>query len=445
MINKMNSLLAISPLDGRYRNKIEELSNFFSEFSFFKYRTLVEIEYLISLSELSGTDLKEFSENEKEDLREIYRNFSLEYAVIIKEHEILTNHDLKALEYFLKERLEKLGLEKYIEWVHFALTSEDINNLAYAIMITKSRDEILNPILEELFRNLESMSDASTDIKILARTHGQPATPSSMSKEIKVFSSRLCRQIEQLKSLTLQAKLNGAVGNFSAHKAAYPKIDWQDFSSNFINALAEKLKIKLDPNLYTTQIEAHDSLSEFFDNLRRINTIVLDLNQDFWRYISDGWIVQKAIENEVGSSTMPHKINPIDFENSEGNLGLANALLEFFSRKLPISRLQRDLSDSTVLRNIGLALGYSLLAYKSTLKGLSKIDFDREKIKNDLKEHPEVLAEAIQTILRSKGKKAPYEKLKDLSRGKKIHKEDLLNLLRSEGIEIKLHEIPSID
>lgn len=427
-------LRAISPIDGRYRSKLESLANYFSEAALIRYRTRVEIEYLIALAEHPEIKLRKLSNDEKIYLRKIYQEFSFDDALNVKAKESVINHDVKAVEYLIKDKLNDSSLDDLKEWVHFALTSEDINNIAYALMLSESIHNEILPCLQKLHAEIDNLAEKYKFIAMLARTHGQPASPTTFGKEMKVFSERLRRQIEQIKNYKILAKLNGATGNYNAHKSAYPSLDWQGFSRDFIAGLNNDLKIKLEANLFTTQIEPHDTYAEIFDIFARANTILIDFNQDIWRYISDNWLSQKSISSEVGSSTMPHKINPIDFENSEGNLGLANALLKFFSSKLPISRLQRDLSDSTVLRNIGLAFAYSLIAYKSTIKGLAKISVNEVAIKAALDEHPELIAEALQTILRREGVEVPYEKLKDLTRGKKVTLEDFRRFISELNI-----------
>lgn len=439
-----NELETISPLDGRYSQQTKALANIFSEKSLMKYRITVEIEYLISLSENSATDCRKFSKEEIALLRDLCY-LSLADAKIIKAIETdgyenipATNHDLKALEYFIKTQLKNSSLKDSLEWVHFALTSEDTNNLAYSLMLSDNIENIILPTIEELQHVLEELAQKYKHTPMLARTHGQAASPTTLGKEFKVFSSRLDRQLLQLRKTAILAKLNGATGNYNAHYLAYPKIDWPEFTKKFIEQFNKGRKIKLKPNLITTQIEPHDSYIELFDNLRRINTILLDANQDMWRYISDGYLGQKIVTGEVGSSTMPHKINPIDFENSEGNLGLANALFTYFANKLPISRLQRDLSDSTVERNFGVALAHSLIGYKSLLKGLDKITVNKKIIIEDLEKHPEVISEAIQTILRREGINMPYEKLKELSRGNKSTLDDFKKFIDDLDISDEL-------
>jgi len=429
----MDKLEAISPVDGRYRRYTEPLAEFFSEKALIKYRVKVEGEYLIFLSEHPQIGTRNFSEEEKGLVRKLY-DLSTEDAGIVKAIEVngygkikRTNHDLKAVEYFMKECLKGTSLEDSLEWIHFALTSEDVNNLAYGLMLNDALGEVVLPAIDEVYQTIEGLAQTYKNIPLLARTHGQSASPTTFGKEFKVFSSRIRRQLDQLSASEILVKLNGATGNYNAHTVAYPQVDWLNFTSDFIGKFNTENtggRIKLIPNFITTQIEPHDSYAELFDNLRRLNTIMIDFNQDLWRYISDDWITQKPVEGEVGSSTMPHKINPIDFENSEGNLGLANALFDYFSHKLPISRLQRDLSDSTVERNFGVAFAHSLVGYTSTLKGLSKIKVNESKVIEELEKHPEVISEAIQTILRREGAEMPYEKLKDLTQGRKVTMDD---------------------
>ncbi len=431
----MDALQAISPVDGRYGNKTQPLEKHWSERALFAYRLRAEGEYLIALADSGLARLRKLSAPEKEAVRKLYE-LSVEDAQIIKDIETkgykdipATNHDVKSVEYFMKDRLAGSSLGDVLEWIHFGLTSEDVNNIAYALMLKESAAEDLTPAINEIVKNLNGLAEKHKDLPILARTHGQPASPTTFGKEMKVFVSRLERQLSQLSGLKLQGKLSGATGNWNAHAAAYPQADWRAFSRKFIEGLG------LEPNLTTTQIEPHDSYVEMFDILRRINTILIGLDQDIWRYISDGWLTQKPKEGEVGSSTMPHKVNPIDFENSEGNLGLANALFEFFARKLPVSRLQRDLSDSTVERNFGSAFAYSLIAYNSLLKGLGKISVNESRVREELEKHPEVIAEAIQTILRREGVEMPYEKLKELTRGREVSMEDFAKFI--DGLDVK--------
>lgn len=448
---------AINPLDGRYYEKTRALAPYFSESALMKYRVMMECEYFISLAEFLGGQkygaenqkgkigIRKLNANDIKTLRSLYENWTDEKYQKIKKFEATTNHDVKAVEYFIKESLEKTSLKGSREWVHFAITSEDTNNIAYALMLSDSLENILVPTIKEIVKEINDLAKKYASLPMLARTHGQSASPTTFGKEMRVFTARIEKRLAGLASIKIQAKLNGATGNWNAHVAAYPKANWQKFSENFINSL-NKLNIspsntsgrariyKLEANLITTQIECHDSYVAVFDTLRRINTILLDFNQDMWRYISDGYITQKPKAGEVGSSTMPHKINPIDFENSEGNIGLANALFEFFARKLPVSRLQRDLSDSTVERAFGTAFGHSYLAYTSLQRGLSKISVNENKIKEDLLAHPEVIAEAIQTVMRRECLPVPYESLKELTRGKKIEMEDFAKFI--DGLKI---------
>lgn len=415
---------AISPLDGRYFEKTRALVPYFSEEALMKYRIIMEAEYLIALS-LLGKTKRKFTIKEIKTIKNIYEKFNDSSYEEIKNIEKTTNHDVKAVEYFIKRKLAKTSLKDSIEWIHFSLTSEDTNNIAHALMLSDSLGEAVIPTITKIISELNILAKKYKNLPMLARTHGQPASPTTFGKEIRVFAVRLEKQLKILKNLKIEAKLNGATGNYNAHAVAYPNTNWLQFSKKFIEVLNKNRSQKLQVNLITTQIECHDSYVTIFDSIKRINTILMDFDQDIWRYISDNWITQKPKAGEIGSSTMPHKINPIDFENSEGNLGLANALFEFFARKLPISRLQRDLSDSTVERNFGVAFGYSYLAYLSLLKGLSKISVNENKIKEDLNNHPEIITEAIQTILRREGEKMPYEKLKELTRGKQVTLDDI--------------------
>lgn len=429
------ALLAIGPLDGRYRKDVEALSGHFSEAALWRYRVRVEVEYLLFLARAPRIGLIEGIDGQLAGaLRNLYRQFSVDDAVAIATWDRKVNHDVKAVEYWLREKLDLLGLGQYKEVVHFALTSEDVNNLAYALMVQESRDLVLLPALGNILGLLRDMQIEHAEAPLLAKTHGQPATPTTMGKEIAVFAARVNRAIEQLLKIKLTGKLNGATGTFAAHHAALPDVDWITFSSAFVKFLG------LEPTLLSTQIEPHDSIVEVGDALRRVNTILVDLSQDMWRYISDSVFGQASVAGEVGSSTMPHKVNPIDFENAEGNLLLANSLLEFFGRKLPISRLQRDLSDSTVLRNLGVAFGHSLFAYQRLLKGLRKLAFNAEKAYTELAGHPEVLTEAIQTILRRERYLEPYEAMKKLARGRQITLEDLHNFIDELEVRPEVRE-----
>ena len=418
----ISALTAISPTDGRYSVQTEPLRAIFSEYGLIRNRVKIEILWLIALSK--DKEIKEvprFSAKTNTRLNSIIKNFDQKDAEAIKKIEKVTNHDVKAVEYWLKDSLKnEKEIVKISEFIHFACTSEDINNLAYALMIKEGLNKVLIPAIESISKRTSLYSNKFSEVSMLAKTHGQIASPTTMGKEFSNFSYRLKRQILQLKKQEILGKINGAVGNFNAHISAYPKKNWQKFSKEFISSIG------LVYNPYTTQIEPHDFMAELFQTISRVNIILIDFNRDIWTYISSGYFKQKTIKNEVGSSTMPHKVNPIDFENSEGNLGMSNALLHHFSEKLPISRLQRDLTDSTVLRNIGLAFSFSLIAYKSCLKGLTKLEINKIKINQDLDQAWEVLAEPIQTVMRKNGIKNPYEKLKDLTRGNQnINKESL--------------------
>ncbi|RRR70831.1 MAG: adenylosuccinate lyase [Candidatus Viridilinea halotolerans] len=420
MSDVMQQLGAMTPLDGRYRADLAPLASYFSEAALFRYRVQVEIEYLIFLSRAQRIDfVPTLDASQQAALRALYRQFSDDDAMAIAAWDRKVNHDVKAVEYWLREQLDRLDLGQWKEAVHFALTSEDVNNLAYGLLVREARDQVILPALARILERLREVADAEAASDMLARTHGQAATPTTFGKEINVFFMRLRRANEAILEVRLTGKLNGATGTFAAQVAALPDVDWLTFSRAFVRSL------DLDPVLLTTQIEPHDSLATLCDALKRANTILIDLCQDLWRYISDGYLSQAPRAGEVGSSTMPHKVNPIDFENGEGNLGLAVALLEHFSRKLPISRLQRDLSDSTVLRNVGVAFGYTLLGYQRTLRGLGKIAVRHERMHADLVAHPEVLAEAVQTILRREGVAEPYEMLKTLTRGRELSLEVL--------------------
>ena len=406
-----NELLAVSPIDGRYKQRTEVLSKYFSEYALMKFRTHVEIEYFISLCETPIPQLKDFPKDKIEALRRIALDFTIEDGKEIKEIEATTNHDVKAVEYFIKHKFDKLNLQQYKEFIHFGLTSQDINNTAFPLMWKKALQEVYIPQLETLCNKLSELSTQWNDVPMLARTHGQPASPTRLGKEIKVFEYRLHTQIEVLKSIPHTAKFGGATGNFNAHKVAYPQIDWKEFGETFLLA-----KLDLIREEYTTQISNYDQLAASFDAMKRIHTIIIDMTRDLWQYISMDYFKQKIKAGEVGSSAMPHKVNPIDFENAEGNLGIANAILEHLSAKLPISRLQRDLTDSTVTRNIGVPMAHGLIAIKSTTKGLNKLLLNRDKISSDLDNNWAVVAEAVQTILRREGYPEPYEALKALTR-----------------------------
>ncbi|MBT8180487.1 MAG: adenylosuccinate lyase [Eudoraea sp.] len=421
----LNQLNAISPIDGRYRSKVQSLANFFSEEALIKYRVMVEIEYFIALCELELPQLPALSQEKVNSLRSIFINFSLEDALAIKEIEQTTNHDVKAVEYFIKDKFDALGLEEYKEFIHFALTSQDINNTAIPYSIKEAMNEAYVPLFMELTDLLRTLVKSWENIPMLARTHGQPASPTRLGKEINVFVVRLEEQFNLLNDVPSAAKFGGATGNYNAHKVAYPDIDWRNFGKNFVQE-----KLGLSHSFPTTQIEHYDHMAALFDALKRINTIVIDLNRDMWTYISMDYFKQKIKEGEVGSSAMPHKVNPIDFENSEGNLGIANAIFEHLSSKLPISRLQRDLTDSTVLRNVGVPFGHTLIAFKATLKGLNKLLLNKRKFEQDLEDNWAVVAEAIQTILRREGYPNPYEALKGLTRtNNRITKESIAEFI----------------
>ncbi len=405
-------LTAISPVDGRYRSKTEPLAEYFSEYALIRYRVRVEIEYFIALCELPLPQLQGFDVARFDELRDIYRLFSETDAQRVKDIEKITNHDVKAVEYFIKEKLDEMGdFEAYKEFIHFGLTSQDINNTSVPLSVKEALADVLVPQIEELIAQLQTYADQWADVPMLAKTHGQPASPTRLGKEVMVFVYRLTQQLHELKSVPMTAKFGGATGNFNAHHVAYPQYDWRDFGNRFVSE-----RLGLQREQFTTQISNYDQLGAAFDALRRINTIILDLDRDFWMYISMEYFKQKIKAGEVGSSAMPHKVNPIDFENSEGNLGIANALLQFLAQKLPVSRLQRDLTDSTVLRNVGVPFGHTVIAIQSTLKGLRKLILNEEKLRADLNDTWAVVAEAIQTILRREAYPHPYEALKALTR-----------------------------
>ncbi len=407
----LNALNAISPIDGRYRSKTEPLAPFFSEEALIKYRVRVEIEYFIALCEIPLPQLADFDNSKFGALREIYLNFDTVDAQEIKEIEKTTNHDVKAVEYFIKAAFDKLGLAAHKEFIHFGLTSQDINNTAIPLSIKEATNEVYVPEYTTLLNKIQELAKEWADIPMLARTHGQPASPTRLGKEIEVFAVRLQEQFNLLNDIPSAAKFGGATGNYNAHKVAYPSIDWKAFGTKFVQE-----KLGLHHSFPTTQIEHYDHMAALFDTLKRINTIILDLDRDFWTYVSMDYFKQRIKKGEVGSSAMPHKVNPIDFENSEGNLGIANALFEHLSAKLPVSRLQRDLTDSTVLRNAGMPFAHTVIAFQSTLKGLNKLLLNKEKFEQDLENNWAVVAEAIQTILRREGYPNPYEALKGLTR-----------------------------
>jgi adenylosuccinate lyase len=437
----LSALSAISPIDGRYRSKVETLGNYFSEESLIKYRVLVEIEYFIALCELPLPQLESVPKSVFEDLRGIYTNFTTVDAAAIKDIEKVTNHDVKAVEYFIKEKFDTFGLSNFKEFIHFGLTSQDINNTAIPLSIKDAMNEVYVPEYFILLEKIEGLAKDWADIPMLARTHGQPASPTRLGKEIEVFAVRLKEQFNLLNDVPSAAKFGGATGNFNAHKVAYPNIDWKAFGTKFVQE-----KLGLQHSFPTTQIEHYDHMAALFDALKRINTIVIDLDRDIWTYVSMDYFKQRIKAGEVGSSAMPHKVNPIDFENSEGNLGLANAIFEHLSAKLPISRLQRDLTDSTVLRNVGVPFGHTIIAFKSTVKGLEKLLLNRAKFAQDLENNWAVVAEAIQTILRRESYPNPYEALKGLTRtNEAITQSSISNFIDtlevSEAIKIELKAI----
>ena len=408
----LDALTAVSPIDGRYRSKTESLADYFSEYALIRYRVRVEIEYFITLCELPLPQLESFNSTLFEQLRDIYRNFNETSAARVKEIESITNHDVKAVEYFIKEEFDKIGgLDDYKEFIHFGLTSQDINNTSVPLSVKEALEEVFYPQIEELIAQLKEYAEEWKNVPMLAKTHGQPASPTRLGKEVEVYVYRLSEQLATLRNCKMTAKFGGATGNFNAHHVAYPQHDWRAFGNRFVTE-----KLGLEREQWTTQISNYDHLGSVFDAIRRINTIIIDLDRDFWMYISMEYFKQKIKAGEVGSSAMPHKVNPIDFENSEGNLGIANAILQFLAQKLPVSRLQRDLTDSTVLRNVGVPIGHSVISIQSTLKGLRKLILNEEKLREDLEETWAVVAEAIQTILRREAYPNPYEALKALTR-----------------------------
>lgn len=431
---KLNKLNAISPVDGRYRGKTKNLSPFFSEEALIKYRVRVEIEYFIALCELPLPQLKSFNPSLFEELRSIYQHFSEDDALEIKEIEKTTNHDVKAVEYFIKKEFDKLHLQEYKEFIHFGLTSQDINNTAIPLSIKEALEKVYLPELKSLVDVLKLLAEEYKEVSFLARTHGQPASPTRLGKEIDVFINRLEHQTKSLLAIPHAAKFGGATGNFNAHHIAYPETNWKNFGTHFVED-----SLALHHSYPTTQIEHYDYFAALCDGLKRINTIIIDLDRDFWTYISMDYFKQKILEGEVGSSAMPHKVNPIDFENSEGNLGIANALFEYFASKLPVSRLQRDLTDSTVLRNIGVPFGHTMIAFQSTQKGLNKLLLNPQKIEEDLSSNWAVVAEAIQTILRREGYPNPYEALKGLTRtNQEINQESIHAFINELEIDTKI-------
>ncbi len=437
----LNSLSAISPVDGRYRRQIESLAKYFSEFGLIHYRVRVEIEYFIALCELPLPQLEGFDKKLYKKLRAIYEKFSEKDALKIKETEKVTNHDVKAVEYFIKDAFEVLGIGQYSEFIHFGLTSQDINNTSIPLSLKEAMEAAVLPVFSDVLVKLHELAEQWKDISLLAHTHGQPASPTRLGKEILVFCERLEKQLEMLKTIPYAAKFGGATGNFNAHHVAYPQTDWVSFGNSFVNS-----SLGLSRSQKTTQIEHYDMLAAMFDNLKRLNTILIDFSRDVWTYVSMGYFKQKIKAGEIGSSAMPHKVNPIDFENAEGNLGVANALFEHFSAKLPISRLQRDLTDSTVLRNLGVPIGHTIIALNSLLKGMNKLELNQEAIDHHLEENWAVVAEGIQTVLRREGFPKPYEALKELTRkNEKITEKrikdfiDTLNV--SEKVKYELRRI----
>ncbi len=430
---QLTSLTATSPIDGRYRDKTEELLEYFSEYALIKYRILIEIEYFIALCEMPLPQLKGINNNTYIKLRKIYKELTVEEALKVKEIEKTTNHDVKAVEYYLKNKFSELKIDKYKEFIHFGLTYQDINNTAIPLSVKFAFNEVLIPALKKVIGKLQELSVEWGNISMLAKTHGQPASPTRLGKEIRVFVERIEAQMGLLNTISYSAKFGGATGNFNAHSFAYPEVDWVNFANTFIKSLGlERLQT-------TTQIEHYDNFAAICDNVKRINNILIDLNRDVWTYISMHYFKQRIVKGEVGSSAMPHKVNPIDFENSEGNLGIANAIFEHFASKLPISRLQRDLTDSTVIRNVGVPLAHTLIALKSTLKGLNKLQLNKEAIDKDLENNWVVVAEAIQTVLRKEGYPNPYEALKELTRtNKKINQESISKFIDSLDVSDKI-------
>lgn len=437
----MNTLKAISPIDGRYFSKVQSLENYFSEYALIRYRVLVEVEYFLSMVDLGLKPLADFPKDKAEDLRNLYANFTEDDALKIKDTEKVTNHDVKAVEYFIKEKLADLGLSKYEEFIHFGLTSQDINNTAIPLSLSDAVREVYIPMLDDLMVTLHDYAKEWKDVPMLARTHGQPASPTRLGKEIYVFVERLDVQKQQLLAIPFSAKFGGATGNMNAHKVAFPEQNWVEFANEFVNNT-----LKIHRSQTTTQIEHYDNLAALFDAMKRINSIILDLDRDVWTYISMDYFKQKIKAGEIGSSAMPHKVNPIDFENSEGNLGIANAIFEHLSAKLPVSRLQRDLTDSTVLRNVGVPIAHTLIAFAATLKGLNKLLLNKDKLNDDLEKNWAVVAEAIQTILRREGYPKPYEALKELTRtNEAINEESIKRFIEtlnvSEEVKAELRTI----
>jgi adenylosuccinate lyase len=441
----MDYIETLNPLDSRYKTQTYPLVPFFSDFAFFKYRVTVEIEYLIFLLNITKAS-NSITKGDTDQLREIQNvtntDFNLFKRIEKQGYKKIkaTNHDVKAIEYFIKEKLRSANLDAISQYVHFALTSDDTNNLAYALMISDSLEKVIIPEIETIYTEIFLLAKKYSKSVLLAKTHGQPATPTTFGKEMNVYATRLEKKLHNLKTLNIGAKLNGATGTYAAHYVAFPNVNWIKFTKDFIQQLNTNKKVKLKATILTTQIEPHDSLVELFDDIRHVNNILMGLDQDIWNYISNKLIIQKLVSGEIGSSTMPHKINPIDFENSEGNLGISNSILIFLSNKLPISRLQRDLSDSTVMRNIGTSFGYSLVGYKSLLKGLSKISFNDVRAQQEISEHPEVLSEAIQVILKKDGIKNGYEIMKDLSQNTSFDMNKIVSFLESAKVSKKTIE-----
>lgn len=433
---ELTQLTAISPIDGRYRRHTAVIAEYFSEFGLIKYRVLVEVEYFIALCELPLPQLANFDKNLYPKLRDIYTNFSEADALWIKDQEKITNHDVKAVEYFIKDRFVEFGISDFQEFIHFGLTSQDINNTSTPLMLKDGIEKVIIPLYQEVIDSIGTYAKEWNNIPMLAKTHGQPASPTKLGKEFLVFHERLTKQLKQLKSVPFSAKFGGATGNFNAHFVAYPSTNWIDFGNNFVNNV-----LKLDRSQCTTQIEHYDNIAALFDAMKRINTIILDFNKDIWQYISMSYFKQKIKAGEIGSSAMPHKVNPIDFENSEGNLGIANAICEHLAAKLPISRLQRDLTDSTVLRNVGVPLSHIIIALNSTLKGLGKLQLNEAAIRLDLEENWAVVAEALQTILRREGYPKPYEALKELTRtNSAITEESIKSFIETLNVSAEIKE-----
>lgn len=430
----LNQLTSVSPIDGRYYKQTSVLGNYFSEFGLIRYRLHIEIEYFIALVEMPLEPLTGFNQGNITALRDLYRNFSEDQAKEIKEIELVTNHDVKAVEYFLKKRFDEMGIGEYKEFIHFGLTSQDINNTSIPLSIKEAMNEVMSGKFVETVKKIEILSEKWKDIPMLARTHGQPASPTRLGKELNVFNVRLQQQLRMMETLPFSAKFGGATGNMNAHFAAFPNTDWHAFADRFVNNYLGLLR-----SFPTTQIEHYDNMAALFDNLKRVNTILIDMCRDMWQYISMGYFTQKIKKGEVGSSAMPHKVNPIDFENAEGNLGMANALFEHLSAKLPISRLQRDLTDSTVLRNIGIPFAHTLIALSSMVKGLDKLELNKEIIEKDLNDNWAVVAEAIQNILRREGVANPYEQLKELTRKNvKIGKSEIHGFIDTLAVPNKI-------